>query len=86
MTSTPSDDETRRLRGLSGAVLTVRFLTELAMLAGLAVAGARLGDGVAFSVVDAVLLPVVAAVVWGVFIAPRASRRLPEPARFIVER
>jgi hypothetical protein len=82
--TSPSDGGPR-LRGLAGFVLTVRFLTELAMLAGLAVAGARLGDGVVFSVVDAVLLPLVAAVVWGAFIGPRARRRLPEPTRLIVE-
>jgi hypothetical protein len=65
--------------------LTIRFLTELALLAGLAAAGARLGDGLLFSIVNAILLPLVAAVVWGVFIAPRAPRRLAEPARLIVE-
>jgi hypothetical protein len=66
-------------------VLLVRFLTELAMLAGLAVAGARLGGGVALSIVFAVLLPAVAAVVWGKFIGPKAEQRLAEPARFLVE-
>lgn len=74
-----------QLRGVAGLVLTVRFLTELAMLAGLAVAGAHVGDGVVLGVVGAVLLPVVAATVWGLFIGPRAHRRLPEPARFLVE-
>lgn len=70
---------------MKGFVLLVRFLTELAMLAGLAVAGARLGGGVALGIVFAVLLPVVAAVVWGMFIGPKAGRRLPEPTRFVVE-
>lgn len=37
------------------------------------------------AIVDAVLLPVAAAAVWGLFIAPKAPRRLPEPARFLVE-
>ncbi|MCT2582916.1 YrdB family protein [Actinophytocola gossypii] len=74
-----------RLRGIAGLVLTVRFLTELAMLAGLAVAGAHLGDGVLLGIAAAVLLPTAAAVVWGLFIGPRAGRRLPEPARFLVE-
>jgi hypothetical protein len=72
-------------RGTAGVVLTVRFLTELALLAGLAVAGARLGDGVALSIVNAVLLPAAAAAVWGGFVAPKAGRRLPDPARFVVE-
>jgi hypothetical protein len=80
-----TSDRAPQLSGLSGAVLTIRFLTELALLAGLAVAGARLGEGVAFSVVDAILLPAAAAAVWGLFVAPRARRRLAEPTRFIVE-
>ncbi|WP_326956118.1 YrdB family protein [Amycolatopsis sp. NBC_01286] len=81
MTSEP----TPRLSGVAGVVLTVRFLTELALLGGLALAGTQLGGGVALAIVDAVLLPVAAAAVWGLFIAPKASRRLPEPARFLVE-
>jgi hypothetical protein len=74
-----------RLSGIAGVVLTVRFLTELALLGGLALAGTQLGSGVVLAIVDAVLLPVVAAAIWGLFIAPRAGRRLPEPARFLVE-
>ena len=81
MTSEP----TPRLSGVAGVVLTVRFLSELGLLGGLALAGSRLGGGVALAIVDAVLLPLAAAAVWGMFIAPRARRRLPEPARFLVE-
>ena len=66
-------------------MLTCRFLTELALLAGLAAAGVRLGDGVVFGIANAILLPLAAAAVWGLFIAPRARRRLAEPTRFIVE-
>ncbi|MET8851126.1 YrdB family protein [Amycolatopsis sp. NPDC004625] len=81
MTSEP----TPRLSGVAGVVLTVRFLTELALLGGLAMAGTQLGSGVVLAIVDAVLLPVAAAALWGLFIAPRARRRLPEPARFLLE-
>ncbi|MEV1115213.1 YrdB family protein [Actinosynnema sp. NPDC049800] len=81
MTSKPVTD----LRGLAGFVLISRFLTELALLGGLAAAGARLGGGAVLGVALAVLLPVTAAVVWGAAIAPRARRRLPEPGRFLVE-
>ena len=81
MTSEP----TPRLSGVAGVVLTIRFLTELALLGGLALAGTQLGGGVALAIVDAVLLPVAAAAIWGLFIAPRARRRLLEPARFLVE-
>ncbi|WP_020643156.1 YrdB family protein [Amycolatopsis balhimycina] len=74
-----------RLSGFRGVVLTVRFLTELVLLGGLALAGSQLGGGVVPAIVDAVLLPVAAAALWGLFIAPRARRRLPEPARFLLE-
>jgi uncharacterized protein DUF2568 len=80
-----STEHTPELRGAAGVVLTVRFVTELALLAGLATAGARLGDGIVFGVLNAVLLPLAAAAVWAAFIAPRARRRLGEPARFAVE-
>ena len=74
-----------QLRGFAGFVLVVRFLTELALLAGLAVAGARLGGTVLFSVLGGVLAPAAAAAIWGLVIAPRARRRLAEPTRFLLE-
>jgi Protein of unknown function (DUF2568) len=74
-----------RLSGISGVVLTFRFLTELALLAGLAVAGARLGDNLVFRIADAILLPLAAAALWGIFVGPRARRRLPDPGRLVVE-
>jgi hypothetical protein len=49
--------------------LVLRFLLELAALAGLAYAGWRLFDG-PVAVVMAVLLPLLAATVWGVFTVP----------------
>jgi hypothetical protein len=67
------------------ALLTVRFLTEVALLAALAVTGAALGGKPAMQVTLGVLLPAVAVAVWGRFVAPRASRRLPDPARLSVE-
>ncbi len=81
MTSEP----TPRMSGFTGVVLAVRFLTELVLLAALAVVGARLGGGVVLSIVDAILLPAAAAAIWSRFVAPRARRRLPEPARFLLE-
>lgn len=66
-------------------LLAVRFVTELALLAALAVTGWRLGDGPVLQVLLAVLLPLVAVAVWGRLVAPRASRRLPDPARLLVE-
>lgn len=73
------------MRGVSGFLLVVRFLTELALLAGLAVAGERSGGSVLLDVLGAVLWPVLAGVIWALVIAPKAPRRAPEPTRFILE-
>jgi hypothetical protein len=67
-----------------GIVEVVVFLAELVLLAGLAWAGARLAHGV-LAVVLAIVLPALAALLWGVLLAPRAARRLPHPARLIVK-
>ncbi|MFB9683321.1 DUF2568 domain-containing protein [Amycolatopsis plumensis] len=80
-----TSESTPRLSGFTGVVLTARFLTELMLLGGLALAGTQLGTGVALAIADAVLLPAAAAALWGLFLAPRARRRLPEPARFLLE-
>ena len=68
-----------------GALLALRFLAELGMLACLAIGGWQVGDSTLTSVVLATLLPPVAAAVWGRWVAPRAARRLPDPLRLAVE-
>ena len=65
--------------------LALRFLLELCMLAALAYWGYHAGDGLLMQLVLAVGAPLVAAVIWGLFIAPRASRRLADPARLLLE-
>lgn len=67
------------------ALLLLRLLAELAMLGGLAWGGWHVTDSTALSLMTAVLLPVMAAVVWGRWVAPRAGHRLPDPARAGVE-
>ncbi|UDY34521.1 YrdB family protein [Dermatobacter hominis] len=57
----------------------VRFGTELALLAGAAVAGWSIAWPLVF------VGPVLVAVVWGLWIAPKASHQLPDPARLVVE-
>ena len=57
------------------------FLDELALLAVLGVAGARLGGSAVASTLLAILLPLAAAVAWGLWLAPRAQRRLAHPLR-----
>lgn len=62
------------------------FLAELAMLAVLAWSGARLGaPHLPAAIVLAICLPLVAAVLWGLWLAPRAKRRLGNPARLIIK-
>jgi hypothetical protein len=68
-----------------GILGLVRFAAELGMLAALGYGGWHLVDRVALSVVLAVVLPLAAALVWGRWIAPRAARRLTDPAKLLVE-
>jgi hypothetical protein len=82
-------DEKRSGTAMSGAwrslLLTLRFATELATLAVLALAVASAGIGLGWRVVLAVLGPVLVAVVWGLAIGPRARHRLAEPWRLGTE-
>ena len=64
--------------------LAVKFLLELAAFAALAYWGATTGHG-AWAVLLAIAAPLAAVIVWGLFAAPRARRRLPLPARAPLE-
>jgi hypothetical protein len=66
------------------ANLALKFLLELVAFAALAVIGAHLASG-AVAVVLAVLLPVLAIVVWGRWNAPRSAHRLPARTRVPLE-
>ncbi len=55
----------------------VAFLVEIGVLVLLGVAGARLGTSTGTSVALAVLLPLAAAVLWGLLAAPRARIESP---------
>jgi hypothetical protein len=81
----PERSRTGRPSGGMAVLLTIRFLAELGMLAALAWAGWHLLDSVLGSLLLAVLLPAAAAVVWGLWVAPRAHRRLADPWRAAVE-
>jgi Protein of unknown function (DUF2568) len=67
------------------AMLAFRFLVELATLAALAVAGASASAGLGWRITLAIGGPVLLAVIWGQVMAPRARRRLTDPARLVVE-
>ena len=60
------------------------FIVEIVLLVAVAVAGARLGSH-ATAIALAVLLPVVTAVLWGLYLAPRAGRRLPYPGCLVAK-
>ena len=64
---------------MSAANLTVRFACELAVLAAVGWWGWQQSRVLGF------LLPVLVAIGWGVAIAPKARRRLRDPARFALE-
>ena len=69
---------------IRGLALAVRFACELSMLAALAWWGSRAVDGPARWVV-AIAAPAAAAVVWGLFVAPKAPRPVPVPVRLLLE-
>jgi hypothetical protein len=70
--------------GLRGVTLTVRFLCELAMLTALAYWGFTVGNGVGTWVLG-VGAPLLAAVVWGAWVAPKARWPVPIPTRVVIE-
>lgn len=61
------------------ALLALRFLLELAIVAGAALAGASA------SWIFAILFPLAVVVIWSVLIAPKSVRRLADPARLLLE-
>ena len=67
----------RRNDASASANDAVAFLVELAMLALLAWLGVHLASGTAPKVVLGVVLPAVAATLWGLFAAPRARWQHP---------
>ena len=84
-------DDDRPAPGLAGAgpgqsiLLTVRFLTELALIVVLALVGVFANLPLAGRIIIGVAAPVLAMVIWGLWIAPRARRRLTDPLRLAAE-
>ena len=72
------------MSGLRGVTLTVRFLCELAMLAALAYWGFTVGGGIGAWVLG-VGAPLLAAAVWGAWVAPKARWPVPIPTRVAIE-
>ncbi|WIM99453.1 YrdB family protein [Actinoplanes oblitus] len=70
---------------MRAVILTLRFVLELCALAALAYGGWRLPAPIAVRILAAVLLPLIAALIWGRWVAPRGSHLLPDPVRLIPE-
>ena len=62
-----------------------RFVLELVVLLALFLWGVSVSDELLVQVVLGLGAPAAAMAVWGLFVAPRASRRLPDPQRLAVE-
>jgi hypothetical protein len=65
--------------------LAVRFLLELWMLAALGYWGFKTGEQLLVKIGLGLGAPLLAGLVWGIFLAPKAPRRLQEPLLLIVE-
>lgn len=72
-------------RSMKHLNLAFRFILELLVLVGLFLWGTSLSDDLPIALIIGLGAPVVVMVVWGSFVAPRASRRLPDPLRLAVE-
>ncbi|WP_435318994.1 YrdB family protein [Haloarchaeobius sp. TZWSO28] len=79
--TTPTD----RLGGLAQLVLGVRFLLELAGLLALGYWGFRTGGSTLASLALGLGAPLLAAIVWGTFVSPKARVPLRGEARLAVE-
>lgn len=66
-------------------LLTVRFLVELALLAGTAVLVWRVAPTGGWQWVAVILGPILVAVVWGLFLSPKAAVTIPSIAALMIE-
>ncbi len=65
--------------------LALAFLLELALLAAFAYWGFNTGDSTAIHIVLGIGVPVLVAVIWGIFMAPSSQRRLNGAAYLVVK-
>lgn len=65
--------------------LAFRFILEMVALVALFLWGMSMSDSLPVQLLLALGTPVIVMVIWGLFVAPKATRRLPDPARLAVE-
>jgi hypothetical protein len=68
---------------IKSANLLLAFLLELCMLAAYGYWGFHSGRAIIAKIALGIGAPLLAAVVWGIFMAPASSRRLGEPCYFV---
>jgi hypothetical protein len=64
------------MNAIKGLNLLIRFLLELCMYAALGYWGFTTHSGWALKILFGIGLPVLIAVIWGIFMAPKSTRRL----------
>jgi hypothetical protein len=72
-------------RTLGNLNLLFRFVLELVVLVALFLWGVSVSGELIVQLVLGLGAPAIIVAVWGLFVAPRASRRLPDPQRLAVE-
>jgi hypothetical protein len=72
-------------RAARAATETLAFACELAMVVILGIAGWSLGSGGLLSIALTIFYPALAILVWAVWVAPKAGRRLGDPWRLGIQ-
>jgi hypothetical protein len=70
---------------LQGAVLLILFLVELAALAAFGYWGFHIDTGTILKFVLGIGTPLLVAIFWGTFVAPKASISVSEPVRLLLQ-
>lgn len=70
---------------IQSANLALRFVLELCALAALGYWGFKTGQGMLLKIVLGIGAPLLAALVWAIFVAPGSSRQLREPLLLVAE-
>ncbi|MCY9667060.1 YrdB family protein [Paenibacillus alginolyticus] len=70
---------------MKAANLGLRFLLELCILASLCYWGFHIGNGWLLKGILGIGAPLLAAILWGMFVSPKASITVSQPLQFIIE-
>jgi quinol-cytochrome oxidoreductase complex cytochrome b subunit len=73
------------MQALKAVNLALAFVLELCALGALAYWGAHAGRGLLLKLLLGIGAPLVAAVVWGTFVAPKATVPVSTPIRILIE-